>query len=58
MCDRQLNSENRTTRVLILGVHATVMSFDDRSHDGETHPEPLRFRRVKRLEGTQPHLGR
>jgi hypothetical protein len=39
-------------------MHATVVSLDDRSHDGETHPEPLRLRGKERLEGPLPNLGR
>ena len=58
VCDRQLNSEDRASRVLVLGMHATAVSFDDRSHDGETHSEPLRLRGKERLEDAQPHLGR
>ena len=58
VCDRQLNSEDRASRGFILGKHATAVSFDDRSHDGETHAEPLRLRGKERLEDARPHLGR
>jgi hypothetical protein len=53
-----MNSEDRATRFPALDIHATAMSLDDRSHDGETHSEPLRLRGEKRLEHLPPHLGR
>src|SRR3954470_2554956 len=56
--DRELNSKDRAPFVHILRVHATAVSFHDRSRDGETHPEPLGLRGVEWLEGTQLRLRR
>ena len=42
----------------VLGVYCPAMPFDDRLHDGETHPEPLLFRGEEWLERTHLRLGR